>query len=70
MTGATDSSISVWDLLTGELVHSFANAHDDAEITAMAFDEEGKRLITGARNGTVKTWNSQSGHNLQVQRER
>ena len=66
VTGATDSSVSVWDLWTGELVHTFAHAHEEAEITCMTFDTDGRRLITGARDGTVKTWNSQSGHNLQV----
>jgi WD40 repeat protein len=66
VTGASDSTVAVWDLATGEAVSAFANAHEENEITCMAFDAAGSRLITGARNGTTKTWNFQSGHNLQV----
>ena len=40
-TGATDSTVSLWDILTGENVNTFGNCHDDVEITAMAFDGEG-----------------------------
>lgn len=32
----------------------WANAHDDARITSMAFDLNFRRLITGCENGGVK----------------
>lgn len=51
----------VWSLETGEKIIQFSNAHDGAEITAMAFDPSKRRLVTGARNGTVKIWNFNNG---------
>jgi len=43
-----------WDFETGNKNLVFTNAHGDEEITSMAFDGNWRRLITGARNGTVK----------------
>lgn len=57
MTGADDSSIMCWDFETGNKNLVFTNAHGDEEITSMAFDGNWRRLITGARNGTVKVCN-------------
>ncbi|XP_074662765.1 cilia- and flagella-associated protein 337-like [Tubulanus polymorphus] len=63
------SVVSVWDLDTGQKVIQFTNAHKvvergeerGVEITAMEFDPTGRRLITGARDGTVKIWNFNNG---------
>lgn len=68
-----ESVVSVWDLNTGEKVMQFVNAHKridrgveiPIEITAMTFDGPGRRLITGARDGTVKIWNFNNGDCLQ-----
>jgi WD40 repeat protein len=68
-----ESVVSMWDLNTGEKVMQFVNAHTridrgveiPIEITAMVFDEPGRRLITGARDGTVKIWNFNNGNCLQ-----
>jgi len=54
VTGADDSSIMCWDFESGNKNLVFTNAHGDEEITCMAFDGNWRRLITGARNGTVK----------------
>ena len=54
----------MWNLETGEKVIQFANAHDGSEITAMSFDPSKRRLVTGARDGTVKTWNFNNGQCL------
>ncbi|XP_071952599.1 cilia- and flagella-associated protein 337-like [Antedon mediterranea] len=64
VTGADDSSISVWDFETGAKSHTVNKAHKDEEITCMIFTMSGRRLITGARNGTIKVWNFQNGHNI------
>ena len=37
----------------------FTNAHGQEEITAMTLDNTARRLMTGARNGTVKVMTSQ-----------
>lgn len=68
-----ESVVSVWDLNTGEKIIQFVNAHKRVEggveipieITAMTFDEPGRRLITGARDGSVKIWNFNNGNCLQ-----
>ena len=51
----------VWDVETGEKVIQFSRLHGDAEITAMAFDPTGRRLITSGQDGTVKLWNFNNG---------
>lgn len=68
-----ESVVSVWDLNTGEKIIQFVNAHKriergveiPIEITAMTFDEPGRRLITGGRDGSVKIWNFNNGSCLQ-----
>ena len=42
----------VWDVEKGEMVFHFTDLHQ-TKMTAMAFDEAGRRLITGANDGTV-----------------
>ncbi|KAK3091806.1 hypothetical protein FSP39_022754 [Pinctada imbricata] len=67
------SVISVWELKTGEKVIQFVNAHKivergveyPVEITTMTFDGPCRRLITGARDGSVKVWNFNNGACLQ-----
>jgi WD40 repeat protein len=67
--GCHESTVSVWDLNTGEKIIQYTNAHKitvngeekGIEITAMVFDPTGRRLITGARDGTVKIWNFNNG---------
>ncbi|XP_068720558.1 cilia- and flagella-associated protein 337-like [Montipora capricornis] len=56
-----DSVVCVWSLVTGEKVIQFSYAHGNSEITAMRFDQSKRRLITGARDGTVKIWNFNNG---------
>ena len=58
--------MSVWELDTGEKIIQFSNCHGNAEITAMAFDPTGRRLITGARDGSIKIWNFNNGACLSV----
>lgn len=58
VTAADDSSIGVWDATTGAKQMLYTGAHGREEITALTLDDTGRRLITGARNGTIKV----SGH--------
>lgn len=53
--------VCVWSIEDGEKIIQFSNAHGDSEITAMTFDQSKRRLITGARDGTVKIWNFNNG---------
>ncbi|KAH9494635.1 hypothetical protein Btru_019804 [Bulinus truncatus] len=64
VTGCDSSTISVWDIETGNRSLVLSNAHGDEEITCLTFDSSDRRLMSGARNGTIKVWNFQNGHNL------
>uniref|UniRef100_A0A3B4WJD4 WD repeat-containing protein 49-like n=1 Tax=Seriola lalandi dorsalis TaxID=1841481 RepID=A0A3B4WJD4_SERLL len=57
-----NSSVSLWDVETGRRRLQILNAHGEAELLCMALDSSHRRLITGARNGTV--WNLLNGLNL------
>ena len=62
------SVVIVWNLETGEKIIQFSNAHPNSEITAMCFDPSLRRLITGARDGSVKIWNFNNGNCLRTLR--
>ena len=66
VSGCHGSVVSVWDVDTGEKTMQFSHCHDNAEITAMAFDLAGRRLVTGARDGSLKIWNFNNGACLSV----
>jgi WD40 repeat protein len=56
----------LWDLETGKEVFEYSNAHGDQAITCMTFDDTGRRLITGGRDGLTKIWNFNNGHCLKT----
>ena len=66
MSGCQGSVVSVWDIDTGEKMIQFTRCHGDMEITAMAFDSLGRRLLTGGRDGSLKLWNFNNGACLRV----
>lgn len=70
VSACQDSVISVWDLHSGEKIIQTVNAHVrhergveyPVEITTMSFDEPQRRVITGARDGSIKIWNFNNGN--------
>lgn len=66
MSGCHGSVVSVWDVDTGEKTIQFSQCHGNMEITAMAFDTTGRRLITGGRDGSLKIWNFNNGACLSI----
>ena len=63
VSGDESAQVCVWDVATAEMVFHFADLHR-AKMTAMAFDEAGRRLITGGNDGTVRMWNFSNGQCL------
>jgi WD40 repeat protein len=49
-----DSAVKVWDSRTGKLVRSF-RGHTGV-VTSVAFSADGRRLVSGSRDHTVKVW--------------
>uniref|UniRef100_A0AAX7SEU5 Uncharacterized protein n=1 Tax=Astatotilapia calliptera TaxID=8154 RepID=A0AAX7SEU5_ASTCA len=64
VTGHADSSVFLWDVETGRRRLYILNAHGEEVLSSMALDSSHRRLITGARNGTIKVWNLLNGLNL------
>ncbi|XP_013178307.1 PREDICTED: WD repeat-containing protein on Y chromosome-like isoform X2 [Papilio xuthus] len=72
ITCGMDSIIINWDPLTGKRNVVMRSAHTrllhgelvPVEITAACFDPANQLLLTGARDGTLKTWNFNTGVSL------
>nr|XP_054754584.1 LOW QUALITY PROTEIN: uncharacterized WD repeat-containing protein alr3466-like [Lytechinus pictus] len=66
VTTSDASVVKLWDFETGHLVFEFSQAHNNSAITALTFDNTGRRLITGGRDGRLKIWNYNNGHCLKM----
>ena len=60
------SGVTVYSAERGLPVFSFHQAHGDEKICAMTFDSSGRRLITGAQDGSLRMWNFNNGQCLKV----
>ncbi|MGD9853849.1 MAG: WD40 repeat domain-containing serine/threonine protein kinase [Planctomycetaceae bacterium] len=49
-----DSTVKVWDSRTGQTVHTFRG--HTALVSSVAFTPDGRRLVSGSRDHTVKVW--------------
>ncbi len=54
VSGCEGGVVNVWDVRNGRHVLRLTECHEAQEITAMAFDGTGKRLITASQAGEVK----------------
>lgn len=63
VSGDESAQVCVWDVETGDMVFHFTDLHS-SKMSAMAFDEAGRRLITGGNDGTVRVWNFSNGQCL------
>ncbi|KAK2109824.1 hypothetical protein P7K49_009570 [Saguinus oedipus] len=58
VSGCLHGIVSVWEVVTGRKTMEFSvSGGQHMELTAMALDESERCLITGLRDGTIKTWN-------------
>jgi WD40 repeat protein len=55
ISGSDDKTIKVWDIATGNLIHSL-KGHGD-KVRAVAISSDGKTLASGSDDSTVKIWN-------------
>jgi WD40 repeat protein len=62
--GQGDRNIRIWDIATKKLVNQFY-AHDD-DIHRVSFHPDGKRILTGSKDGTVKIWDSDRGTVMRI----
>jgi WD40 repeat protein len=60
-TGSDDGQAKIWDLKTQENIDTLAN---NGGVRAVAFDLDGKKLLMGDRNGTVKIWDVRKGADI------
>lgn len=60
------SSLAVWKVETGQCLGRFDRAHGVSKITSLAFDSTGRRLLSGAHDGSVRVWNFSSGECLRA----
>ena len=66
IVGCEGSTVTVWDIDTGNKVLHFPRCHGNTEITCLQLDSSGRRLITGSRYGDVKVWNYHTGECLKT----
>jgi WD40 repeat protein/formylglycine-generating enzyme required for sulfatase activity len=61
-TAPNDIGVRLWDLASGKELRSF-RGHED-RVAGVAFSADGKRLITGSWDGTMRVWNVATGNEL------
>lgn len=44
----------MWEVTSGRCVMKVEGCHGDQELTALAVDSGGSRILTGSRDGTIK----------------
>ncbi len=62
ITGSFDKSIKVWELESGNSLHTL-EAHEQ-EVTAVNISSDGSKIITGSEDKTVKLWKLETGNML------
>ncbi|KAJ7723497.1 hypothetical protein DFH07DRAFT_759459, partial [Mycena maculata] len=59
IAAAVGNRIQIWDITSGKLILGPFDGHRDV-VTSMAFSEDGKRLVSGSMDRTVRIWNTGS----------
>jgi WD40 repeat protein len=59
-----DCSVRIWDLETGKCLQVFEGHSDGAYCSLLASD--GRRAVSGSRDGTVRVWDAETGRCLRV----
>jgi serine/threonine protein kinase len=59
LAGAGGSQVKIWDAVNGDELHSFEEQND--AVRAIAFSDDGRRVVIGTRQGDVATFDLQEG---------
>ncbi|KAI9272874.1 WD40-repeat-containing domain protein [Phascolomyces articulosus] len=59
VTGGCDRVVMVWNLETGQLIHSLSG--HSSTVRCLRIDNEGKKAVTGSRDATVRIWDIENG---------
>ena len=62
VSGGDDGTVRVWDLDTGEPLHTLAG--HDGQVGAVAVSADGRRAVSGGDDGTVRVWDLDTGQPL------
>src|SRR5262249_33835873 len=58
---ASPRAIRLWDVSTGREVRRWGDAQGRDDFRAVAFSPDGKQVLSGGGNGTVKLWDVETG---------
>ena len=54
VSGCEGGEVRVWEVNSGRCLMKIEGCHGDQELTALAVDSGGSRILTGSRLGSVK----------------
>ena len=76
LSGSSDKTIRLWNIESGECVKIFSDPakltadgvelYGSEEVDSVAFSPDGKRIVSGMTDGTVRVWNVESGKNSEI----
>ncbi|KAK2962801.1 hypothetical protein BLNAU_2236 [Blattamonas nauphoetae] len=64
ITVDTHSICTVWFADTGKRHSTFLCKHDEGDVVSACLDDDGRRLMTVSLSGNIKTWNFNTGQQL------
>ena len=60
-TGGEENTVKIWDVQTGQELHTLRGHNGDVYTVAFSPDDEGRWIASAGEDSTVKVWDSQTG---------